>query len=69
MTAALGKEYRVVTAELASNEWEWEILRDDRPLDARLRERPFKSQRTAMAAGTVALNEFLRALAQEQSTN
>jgi hypothetical protein len=58
------KEYRVVTTELASNAWEWEILRNDRPLGARLREGSFKSQGTAMAAGTVALNEFLRALEQ-----
>jgi hypothetical protein len=60
------KGFRVVTTELAPNASQWEIMRNDRPLDARLRERPFKSQNTAMAAGMVALNEFLKALAQEQ---
>jgi hypothetical protein len=66
--AAPGKEYRVVTTELAPNAWGWEILRNDRPLDARLREGSFKSQKTAMAAGTMALNEFLTALKREQAS-
>jgi hypothetical protein len=50
---------KVTRLKMAQEQWEWEILRDEKPLAARLREGPFKSERTAMAAGAVALREFL----------
>ena len=58
--------YCVETTRAGPDVWHWEIMRNGRPLDARLREGPFKSERTAMAAGTVALNDFLRLLRQEE---
>lgn len=59
--------YRVKTIEEGPSRWEWEIVRNEQPLDARLRDGPFKTQRTALAAGTVALKEFLKLLEREQS--
>jgi hypothetical protein len=47
--------------------WEWEIYRNGRPLPIRLREQDFRSERTAKAAGAVALREFLEALSREQN--
>jgi len=47
---------------VAPTQWEWEIVRDDSPLDIRLREGLFKSEAAAMAAGTAALREFLKSL-------
>jgi hypothetical protein len=46
-------------------QWEWEIYRNSQPLSVRLREGDFRSERTARAAGAVALREFLEALARE----
>jgi hypothetical protein len=54
--------YRVIVREVAPSQWEWEILRDDRPLEIRLREGLFNSERAAMTAGTAALREFLKFL-------
>ena len=47
--------------------WEWEIFRNGQPLPARLREGDFRSERTARAAGNVALREFLQALDRDQN--
>jgi hypothetical protein len=59
MTTRTRHAYRVIVREVAPSQWEWEIVRDDRPLDIRLREGLFKSEPAAMAAGTAALREFL----------
>jgi hypothetical protein len=47
--------------------WAWGICRDGKPLPVRLRERGFKTERTATLAGKVALREFLLGLAEEQA--
>jgi hypothetical protein len=60
MTAQPRDAYRVVVREVAPTQWEWEIVRDDSPLDIRLREGLFKSEAAAMAAGTAALRELLK---------
>jgi hypothetical protein len=62
MTIPSRDAYRVTVREVAPNQWEWEILRDDRPLEIRLREGLFNSERAAMTAGTAALREFLKFL-------
>ena len=62
MTVPSSDAYRVVVCEVAPSQWEWEILRDNRPLALRLREGLFNSERTAMTAGTAALREFLKFL-------
>jgi hypothetical protein len=46
--------------------WEWEIVRDDQPLGARIRGGPFKFEQGAIDAGTAALNAFLKLLKREQ---
>jgi hypothetical protein len=58
--------YRVITTQTGPDQWEWEILRYTRPLGVRVREGSFKSERTAMLAGAVALREFLELLEKEQ---
>jgi hypothetical protein len=62
MTVPPRDAYRVTVREVAPSQWEWEIVRDDSPLDIRLREGLFKSEQAAMAAGTAALREFLKFL-------
>jgi hypothetical protein len=62
MTVPSSDAYRVIVREVAPSQWEWEILRDNRPLALRLREGLFNSERTAMTAGTAALREFLKFL-------
>jgi hypothetical protein len=62
MIVPFREAYRVIVLEVAPNQWEWEIVRDDRPLEIRLREGRFKSERAAMAAGTAALRQFLKFL-------
>jgi hypothetical protein len=47
--------------------WAWEIYRDGKPLPIPLRRDGFKSEHTAKLAGTVALREFLSALAREEA--
>jgi hypothetical protein len=54
--------YRVTVCAVAPSQWEWEILLDGRPLELRLREGLFNSERAAIAAGTAALHEFLKSL-------
>jgi hypothetical protein len=62
-------EYSVVVVQCGRFpiRWEWEIYRNGQPLPARLRHGMFWSQRTARAAGNVALRDFLEALAREQN--
>jgi hypothetical protein len=62
-------EYSVVVVQRGRFpiRWEWEIYRNGQPLPARLRHGMFWSQRTARAAGNVALRDFLEALAREQN--
>jgi hypothetical protein len=62
MTLPPRDAYRVIVREAAPSQWEWEILRDDRPLEIRLREGLFNSERAARAAGRSALREFLKFL-------
>jgi hypothetical protein len=62
MTVPSPDAYSVIVREVAPNQWEWEILRDARPLEIRLREGLFSSERAAMRAGTAALREFLKFL-------
>jgi len=42
--------YHVVIREVPPSQWEWEILRDNRPLQIRMREGLFRSERAAVAA-------------------
>jgi hypothetical protein len=60
--------YRVKTTrrKTGPEQWDWEILRDDEPVAARMRDGPFKSERAALASGTAALREFLVLLQKEQ---
>jgi hypothetical protein len=60
-------DYEVVVSRSASvpPQWEWEICRERKPLPVRLRETGFKSERTAHAAGKVALRDFLSALEED----
>ena len=62
MTVPSRHSYRVITSEVAPGQWEWEIVRHNRPLEIRLREGLFRSERAAIAAGTAALREFLKFL-------
>jgi hypothetical protein len=48
-------------------EWEWEIVRNDQPLGARVRGGPHKFEAGAFKEGTAALNEFLVFLKRERS--
>jgi hypothetical protein len=61
-------EYRVVVVKRSHSlaPWEREIYRNGQPLPVRLRDGKFGSERTAVAAGKVALREFLEALDREQ---
>jgi hypothetical protein len=62
-------EYSVVVVQRGHSldPWEWEIYRNGQQLPARLRHGMFWSERTARAAGNVALSEFLEALDREQN--
>jgi hypothetical protein len=57
----------VTQSGYAPARWEWEICRNAQPLPVRLREGDFRSERTARAAGNLALREFLEALDREQN--
>jgi hypothetical protein len=54
-------KYDVVVTQRSPLFWEWELYRNFAPLPARVRDGPYKSARTAEAAGRVALREFLEA--------
>ena len=62
MSALLRDELHVVVTGCGDGTWEWEICHRGEPLAARMRDGPFKSQEIALAAGQVALREFLELL-------
>ena len=66
MSALLRDELHVVVTDCGDGTWEWEICRRGEPLAARMRDGPFKSQKVALAAGKIALREFLELLESEQ---
>ena len=55
-------EFHVVVTECGNGIWEWEICCQGEPLSVRMRDGPFKSEEVALAAGKVALREFLELL-------
>ena len=55
----------VVEQETNGIAWQWEVRRNGMPLAARLREEGFKSERTAVASGKVALQDFINCLKME----
>jgi hypothetical protein len=57
----------VVEQEKNGIAWQWEVRRNGMPLAARLREQGFKSERTAVASGKVALQDFINRLNMETS--
>jgi hypothetical protein len=59
-------EYHVVVIRRGVTSWAWEIYRDGEPLPVPVKDENYKSRRMAELAGTVALREFLEALAREQ---
>jgi hypothetical protein len=63
-------EYTVVVVQRKRFpiQWEWEIYRDGKPLPIRLRQGNFRTNAAALAAGSIALRQFLKALAREQNT-
>jgi hypothetical protein len=63
--AATANNYHVVVTQRHVALWDWEIYRNGEPLPARVWDGPYKSVRTAEAAGSVALREFLQALRRE----
>jgi hypothetical protein len=62
MSALLRDELHIVVTDCGDGTWEWEICRQGEPLAARMRDGPFKSPEVALAAGKVALQEFLELL-------
>jgi hypothetical protein len=52
-------ELHVVVTDCGHGIWEWEICRQGQPLPARMRDGPFKSHDAALAAGKIALREFV----------
>jgi hypothetical protein len=61
-------EFRVVAVQRGqyARRWEWEVYRNGEPLSVRLRNGQFWSERSAKAAGKLALREFFQALDREQ---
>jgi hypothetical protein len=57
--ALLRDELHVVVTDCGNGIWEWEICRRGQPLPARMRDGPFESQVAALAAGKIALREFV----------
>ena len=62
MATLVRDELHIVVTEYGNGIWEWEICHRGEPLAARMRDGPFKSQEIALAAGQVALREFLELL-------
>ncbi len=63
MAALLRDELHIVVTEYGNGIWEWEICRRGEPLSVRMRDGPFGSEEVALAAGKIALCEFLELLA------
>ncbi len=55
----LRDELHIVVTDCGNGIWEWEICRQGEPLPARMRDGPFGSEEVALAAGKIALREFL----------
>jgi hypothetical protein len=55
----LRDEFHVVVTDCGDGTWEWEICRQGQPLPVRMRDGPFKSHDVALAAGKIALREFI----------
>ena len=66
MATLLRDELHIVVTECGNGIWEWEICRRGEPLPARMRDGPFGSEEVALAAGKIALREFLELLESEQ---
>jgi hypothetical protein len=69
MATLLRDELHIVVTECADDTWEWEICRYGEPLSARMRDGPFKSQEIVLAAGKIALGEFLELLEFQQEND
>jgi hypothetical protein len=69
MAALLHDELHIVVTDCGDGTWEWEICRQSEPLSARMRDGPFKSQEVALAAGKIALREFLELLEFQQESD
>ena len=66
MAAMLHDELHIVVTECGNGIWEWEICCRGEPLSVRMRDGPFGSEEVAVAAGKIALCEFLELLESEQ---
>ena len=66
MAALLRDEFHVVVTDCGDGTWEWEICRRGEPLAVPMRDGPFGSEKVALAAGKIALREFLELLESEQ---
>jgi len=64
-------DYYLVTRETGErpNPWIWEIRRHSKPMPVRLFERGFRSQMAAEFAGRRELEQFMKALAEEEKRN
>jgi hypothetical protein len=69
MAALLRDELHIVVTECGNGIWEWEICRRGEPLSVRMRDGPFGSEEVALAAGKIALCEFLELLESEQESD
>jgi hypothetical protein len=52
----------IVVTDYGNGIWEWEICRQGQSLPARMRDGPFTSYESALAAGKIALGEFVELL-------
>jgi len=59
----------IVVTDSGTGIWEWEICRKGEPLAVPMRDGPFGSEEVALAAGKIALREFLELLESEQERN
>jgi hypothetical protein len=69
MAAPLRDELHIIVTDCGDGTWEWEICRRGESLAVRMRDGPFKSQEIALAAGKVALREFLELLESGQEND
>ncbi len=69
MPPLLHDELYIVVTDCGHGIWEGEICRQGEPLAARMRDGPFKSREIALAAGNVALGEFLELLESGQEND
>ena len=69
MATLLRDEFHIVVTESGTGIWEWEICRQGEPLAVPMRDGPFGSEKVALAAGKIALREFLELLESEQESD